>query len=408
MARTSKVVPFGKSQYGPLQLQRKTFRIIGYYPGDSGFLHWAMVGVFVFHYWFQIQLSYWEIRYGWLMMREGDVLAALEGICPTPSRIDAILKCLILIGERKKLKMLLDKLVELHDQGKASEKSIYQWANYWGHQFTKFELTFFIMTCIFFCLLPMATMIYHAVVAPDEPRIYLLPALVALPYNYAYSPAFEFTFLLLAFITFTPSFMLAGGDGLFIGVCLLVTSQFRIVQQQLESLSREEAHGTAVDLANPTAAENDRVLAQLKLIAQRHNQAIEISREMSSLFMPNVFAVYTIAAVKIGLACLILMQSEGFKKLIYMFGSLGILTEIYVYSYGGTLLLEESEQIRRSAYDFPWYRYDKDVRRLIQMMMIRARKPSGLDVPFFEASVATFGMIIRTAGSWVTLMQTFL
>lgn len=116
MARTSKVVPFGESQYGPLQLQRKTFRIIGYYPGDSGFLHWAMMGVFVFHYWFQIQLSYWEIRYGWIKMREGDVLAALEGICPTPSRIDAILKCLILIGERKKLKVLLDKLVELHDR----------------------------------------------------------------------------------------------------------------------------------------------------------------------------------------------------------------------------------------------------------------------------------------------------
>lgn len=102
--------------------------------------------------------------------------------------------------------------------------------------------------------------------------------------------------------------MLAGGDGLFIGVCLLVTSQFRIVQQQLESLGREEPPGTAVNPANPTAAKNDQILAQLKLIAQRHNQAIEISREMSSLFMPNVFAVYTIAAVKIGLACLILMQ----------------------------------------------------------------------------------------------------
>ncbi|XP_021709171.1 odorant receptor 10a isoform X2 [Aedes aegypti] len=129
---------------------------------------------------------------------------------------------------------------------------------------------------------------------------------------------------------------------------------------------------------------------------------------MSRLFLQNVFASFTIAAIKIGIACITVMKAEGLNKLIFVWYSLGILTEIYLYSYGGTQLMEESEKLSRTAYDFPWYRYRKNVRQIIQMMMLRAQKPSRVDVPFFEASVVTFSTILRTAGSYVALMQTFL
>lgn len=54
----------------------------------------------------------------------------------------------------------------------------------------------------------------------------------------------------------------------------------------------------------------------------------------------------------------------------------------------------QSEELNRTAYDFPWYRYRKNVRQIIQMMMLRAQKPSRVDVPFFEASVVTFSTVI--------------
>lgn len=101
--------------------------------------------------------------------------------------------------------------------------------------------------------------------------------------------------------------MLGGSDGLFIGVSLLVSSQFRIVQQQLENLEVEES------LSEDVPAENKRILKQLKQIVQRHNQAIEMSQEMSSLFVPNVFTCYTIAAVKLGMACLIMSKVSFYK-----------------------------------------------------------------------------------------------
>lgn len=100
--------------------------------------------------------------------------------------------------------------------------------------------------------------------------------------------------------------MLAGSDGLFIGVCLLVTSQFRVVQHQLELLEHEEC--SKPEHSDEHASDSNRVLHQLKLIADRHGQAIEIAHEMSLLFVPNVFTCYTIAAIKLGLTCLIILE----------------------------------------------------------------------------------------------------
>ncbi|XP_038121708.1 uncharacterized protein LOC6045479 isoform X3 [Culex quinquefasciatus] len=401
MPKTSSVHPFRQSRYEPLQSQRRAFRIFGYYPGDSGFLHWSLVGVFLFHYWSQVQLCYWEFRHGWAKIREGEVFVALEVMTPTLSRVGALLKCSVLIVGRKRLKKFLDKLVELHDQADENEKPIYKWVTYWSRQFTNFEQNFFLVTCLFFSLFPLGVMLFNSIMNPNNPRIFLLPTQVTLPYEYKYSPMFELTFLLMSYITFTPCFMLGGSDGLFIGVSLLVSSQFRLVQQQLENLEVEES------LSEDVPAENKRILKQLKQIVQRHNQAIEMSQEMSSLFVPNVFTCYTIAAVKLGMACLIMSKADILVRIIFLFGSLGILTEIYIYSFGGTLLMEESENVCHRAYNFSWYRYDREVRQLIQMMMVRAQRPCRVEIPFFEASVVTFGAIIRTAGSYMTIMQSF-
>ncbi|XP_065094434.1 odorant receptor 10a-like [Ochlerotatus camptorhynchus] len=396
----------GDVQYRPFQLQKKLFRGLGYYPGDERFAHWGMFLVLFFHYWSQVMLIYWEGKHAWIKIGEGDLQPAFEGICPTPSRFGGLLKCCILISKRKQLKQLLDTLKELFDRKEPREKEVNLWATYWGYQFTYWELMFTHLTCVFYCLLPIAAMLLHFMTEPDESRIYILPFKLALPFDYCKSPVFEITYIIMCYIAYPPIFMMAGGDGLFIGVCLLISSQYRIVQQELEALG--ESGGGKDSFAQATDEENDRIFEQLKLIAQRHNRTIGITVEMSALFLQNVFASFTIAAIKIGLACITVMNAEGLNKLIFVWYSLGIITEIYVYSYGGTRLMEESEKLSQTAYDFPWYRYRKNVRQIIQMMMLRAQKPSRVDVPFFEASVVTFSTILRTAGSYVALMQTFL
>lgn len=192
MKRTSTVHPFGQSQYEPLRLQRTVFRIFGYYPGDSGFLHWSMIGVFVFHFWSQAQLCYWEFQHFWANITDGDIFVALIVITPSLTRFGVLLKCTFLFVKRKRLKQLLDKLINLYDrkdslaanqtkqltftistEAKPDEKSIYQSVTYWSQKFTKFELIFFLATCVFFTTIPLGLMLYQAIWSPNEPRLFL-------------------------------------------------------------------------------------------------------------------------------------------------------------------------------------------------------------------------------------------
>lgn len=104
---------------------------------------------------------------------------------------------------------------------------------------------------------------------------------------------------------------MSGSDGLFIGVCLLISSQYRIVQRQLQALGDNGQPAAAAATSKDDYSdevENERIFGQLKLIAQRHKQTIDITSEMSDLFQPNVFASITIASIKIGLACITLMM----------------------------------------------------------------------------------------------------
>ncbi|XP_062556836.1 odorant receptor 10a-like [Armigeres subalbatus] len=395
----------GAVQYQPLQLQKRVLRLIGYYPGDDRLAHWALIFVLLFHYGSQIFLTYLEGRQSYINLKGGDLQQALEVICVAPSRFGGVIKCFILYWKRKELKQLLDILEGLFERKNPREKKINRWATYWGYQFTYWELMFTNLTCVFYCVLPIVLMIWHFVDKPDEPRIFLLPFKVGLLFNYQKSVLFEITYATMIYIAFVPIFMMAGSDGLFIGACLMVSSQYSIVRQELEDLSESLKANHNAEI---TPEENERVCAKLELIAQRHNQAIDITNEMSRVFRLNVFASITISALKIGLSCITMMKADQFNKLIYVWYSLGITTEIYLYSYGGTHLNEESEKLSGAAYDFPWYNYRKNVRNIIQMMMIRAQTPSRVDVPFFDVSVVTFSTILRTAGSYVTMMKSFM
>ncbi|XP_055642280.1 odorant receptor 10a-like [Toxorhynchites rutilus septentrionalis] len=384
------------------------FRIMGYYPGDDWFTHWSRIPAFFIQYFGQMWLFYWEVRYSVISWSEGELMAGLESFCPAPSRLAALLKCLYLIAQRKRLRKLINRLQELFNRKESLEIPSNQWATYWGYQFTYWELLFTNLTCWFFITLPVVAMVYHSMKEPDEPRIFLFPIRLDLPFEYRKSPLFEICYVIVCYLGYTVILLMAGSDGLFIGSCLLISSQYRIVQRQLQALGDNEWPAATASKDNYSdEVENERIFEQLKLITQRHKQTIDITSEMSDLFQPNVFASITIASIKIGLACITLMKAEGFGKLKFIWYTLGVLTEIFVYSYGGTHLMEESERIGDSAYDFPWYRYRKDVRQLIQLMMIRAQKPSRIEVPFFEASFVTFSTILQTAGSYVTLMQTF-
>lgn len=61
------------------------------------------------------------------------------------------------------------------------------------------------------------------------------------------SPLFELTYIGLSYISFVTVTGVIGIDGLFIGLCFLITAQFQIIKSQIHNLIVQEI-GIYIDL----------------------------------------------------------------------------------------------------------------------------------------------------------------
>jgi hypothetical protein len=68
-------------------------------------------------------------------------------------------------------------------------------------------------------------------------------------------------------------------------------------------------------------------------------------------------------------------------------------SQAVAYSVGGTVLNNSSHGIKFAIYDFPWYMCDLKVRKAILMIIQRADRETGINVPFFKANIETFGSV---------------
>ena len=125
------------------------------------------------------------------------------------------------------------------------------------------------------------------------------------------------------------------------------------------------------------------------------------------------------------------MMAEGFDKLIYVNYIIAATTQALVYAIGGEALVDTSTGIQFAAYESEWYKCDQKIKKNILMVMRRAGKVSGVNVPFFKASMETFAsvsinmkkkkkmliyfdlmmkflQIMYTASSYMTLLNKFI
>jgi 7tm Odorant receptor len=142
-----------------------------------------------------------------------------------------------------------------------------------------------------------------------------------------------------------------------------------------------------------TPEQNDRLLKRLEEIVGDHDKIIGFCGKMSRNLWPNVLIHYITSAIIICICCLEIMLADGADKLIFVNYIIGSTTQVFVYSIAGNMLEDASTNIRFAAYDFPWYKCDVKIRKMILMIIIRAQKKTAVDVPFFDCSMETFGKV---------------
>lgn len=137
-------------------------------------------------------------------------------------------------------------------------------------------------------------------------------------------------------------------------------------------------------------SENDLLCCKLKEFVELHIETIDLCELMANSLGPIVFLHFVAASILICSSCLLLVLVDGAEKLIYVNFLVGTFADVFIHGYVGTRLIQASLKIRDAAYEFAWYKCDVRNQKLILMILLRARKPAAVKMPFFNASLETF------------------
>jgi hypothetical protein len=95
--------------------------------------------------------------------------------------------------------------------------------------------------------------------------------------------------------------------------------------------------------------------------------------------------------------------TDGVNRLTFISFLIAYLSQMFNYAYAGNMMLDASAKVNVAAYDVHWYKCDKDVRRLVLLMMIRSQRLVNVKVPFLEMSLETFewvGLNTDSSSKW--------
>nr|XP_040229288.2 odorant receptor 22c-like [Anopheles coluzzii] len=390
-------------QWDIFKLQRKILLIFGVWPADRLVRSWYVKVLIAINLATLAICMVGEFLHGLYAYQEGDLSESIESICPTVARISGFLRMVFYLANEEKIHRVLNNISKTLQDEHPREHTITKQLTTLGQQFTFYLFLMMFFAACLYGVTPFFIMIYNWVQG-QRPLVKLLPFKLALPFDSQNLFHFVVTTLFLNYASAPTITSQSGSDALFSGVCLYIYGQFQAIRLEVEALAETVDRNTL----KSSVAETHRINLELRRISKRHQAIIDLVSEVRSAFTPNVLLVYTATAIIMCIVCIAMLVVEGIYKLTYLPYAFAELTLLFLYSYSGTIIRDSSEAVQTVAYDFPWYRYDRNTRHLIQMMMIRAQYGSNVDVPFFETSMASFSAIVRTASSYITLMKSFL
>uniref|UniRef100_A0A182QUQ4 Odorant receptor n=1 Tax=Anopheles farauti TaxID=69004 RepID=A0A182QUQ4_9DIPT len=389
----------GGRKWEIFRLQRKILLIFGLWPGDRLVRPWYTKLLIIINLATLAICMVGEFLHGLYAYQDGDLIESIESICPTVARVSGFLRMLFYFINEHKIDGVLRNISDLLNNEHPREASINKRMTTLGQQFTFYLFLMMFFAACLYGVTPFFIMTYNWFHG-QRPLVKLLPFKLALPYNSQNSFYFTMTTIFLNYASAPTITSQSGSDALFSGVCLYVYGQFQVLKKEMEDLA------STLDARSLKGSpeETHRVNRELRCISKRHQQIIDLVTAVRSAFAANVLLIYTVTAIIMCIVCVAMLVVEGIYKLTYLPYAFAELTLLFLYSYSGTIIRDASEAVQTVAYDFPWYRYDRNTRHLVQMMMIRAQHGSNVDVPFFETSMASFSARINS-GKFLTSIK---
>jgi 7tm Odorant receptor len=145
---------------------------------------------------------------------------------------------------------------------------------------------------------------------------------------------YQLTYINVSYSAFLISIALPVIDGLFSGFCIYLSGQFDIVAGKIENLI--DWDDSVITFTNH---QNQEIKNRLRKVIERHNQCIEITKDMVRYFSQIIFGQFVFTALLLALASVSLILANNWvEQVMYANCLLTSTVLLFLYCKSGSLI----------------------------------------------------------------------
>ncbi|KAG6801019.1 odorant receptor 13a isoform X1 [Apis mellifera caucasica] len=213
--------------------------------------------------------------------------------------------------------------------------------------------------------------------------------------NQTVSPIFEFLYLFNVTAGGFGGSMIAGATSFNLVVIIHGSGKFAVLRRRMEALNGADPNSAAIM--------GDNVIRHQQAIKNQsvHRFADTLERIINLLALGQ-FVISTGLICFAGFQITSMMEDKGRLMKYSTFLNSAIL-ELFMFSFSGNGLIDESEGIGESAYNSGWI--GSRFCRSVQIMMMRSKIPSKITAAkFYSMSLESFSAVLSTSFSYFTVL----
>ncbi|XP_017101823.2 odorant receptor 82a [Drosophila bipectinata] len=220
-----------------------------------------------------------------------------------------------------------------------------------------------------------------------------LPMPMKFPFNDVNTPGYEVGFLYTVFVTVVVVTYASAVDGLFISFAINLRAHFQTLQRDIENF-------------NYALSERE-VRAALRSVVDYHVELLSMSKHLRVIYTPIVFGQFFITSLQVGVIIYQLVtRLDSIMDLLVYLSFLGsIMLQLFMYCYGGEIIKVESLKVDIAVRLSDWHLATTTIRKSLAFIILRSQREVLIKAGFYEASLANFVAICRTAMSLITLIK---
>ncbi|XP_016951609.2 odorant receptor 9a [Drosophila biarmipes] len=139
-----------------------------------------------------------------------------------------------------------------------------------------------------------------------------------------------------------------------------------------------------------------------------HQKGLRIADHIADKYRPLIFLQFFLSALQI---CFIGFQVADLfpnPQSLYFIAFVGsLLIALFIYSKCGENIKSASLDFGNGLYESNWTDFSPPTKRALLIAAMRAQRPCQMKGYFFEASMATFSAIVRSAMSYIMMLRSF-